>query len=64
MVTYILILFAHVGGLVDESNALTAVPGFTVEKECIDAGESAKKIANTLTRKLDYACVKQTRDAP
>ena len=63
MVTWVLLVFAHVGALGDgNSNALVAVPGFEVQAECTAAGEAYKKLAGNTVKKIEYACVKQTRE--
>jgi hypothetical protein len=62
MVTYILILFFHVGTLGDtDSNTTTTVPGFTNKQECEQAGSDAKRLVNGTVKELNYVCVKQTR---
>lgn len=60
-ITWVLILFAHVGPLGEgNSNALTAVPGFASQQECTAAGEAAKSLGNATTKLIKYACVKQS----
>jgi hypothetical protein len=62
MITYILILFAHVGAMGDgNSNALASIPGFASKQECDTAGESAKRLGNGTTKEIKFVCVKQTR---
>jgi len=62
MVTWILIVFAHVGPMGDgNSNALTNVPGFATQDECTAAGTEAKKLTRGTVKSLDFVCVKQTR---
>jgi len=62
MITWILIIFAHVGPLADgNSNALQSVPGFATQAECTAAGEAAKSLASGTTKIIRVTCVKQTR---
>lgn len=62
MITYVLILFAHVGMLGDgNSNSLAVVPGFTSQQECQQAGAAAKDLSVGSTKLIKFACVKQTR---
>jgi hypothetical protein len=62
MVTWVLIVFAHVGAMGDgNSNALTNVPGFGTAQECQTAGESVKKLARGTVKSIDFVCVQQTR---
>jgi len=61
VITYILILFAHVGPMGEgNSNAVASVPGFATQQECIDAGRAAKELARGTTKSIEFACVKQT----
>ena len=62
MVTFILLVFAHVGPVGDgNSNALTAVSGFVTEAECRAAGDAYAKLANGTTKQIRYTCVRQSR---
>lgn len=62
MITWVLILFAHVGPIGDgNSNALASVPGFQRQAECKAAGEAAVTMANGTVKKISYVCVQQTR---
>ena len=62
MVTWILILFAHVGAMGSgNSNALTSVPGFASQAECSDAGKAAKALVAGTVKEISYACVRQTK---
>lgn len=58
MLTWTLILFAHVGimGKTD-SNALTSVPGFESYASCQKAGEAAKSMATGTVKEIRYVCV-------
>jgi len=62
MITWVLIVFAHVGVLgKTDSNALTSVPGFTVLAECMQAGDATKTLSNGTVKDIKYVCVKQTK---
>jgi hypothetical protein len=59
---WILILFAHAGPMSDkDSMALTNVPAFSSEQQCITAGEQAKKLASYTTKVVKYVCVQGTK---
>lgn len=58
--TFILILFAHVGPLGSgNSNALTSVPGFKSEQDCLQAGKAAAALGNGTMKLIKFVCVKQ-----
>ena len=62
MLTFALILFAHVGVMGQgNSNAITTLPGFTSEAECRAAGDAAKKLVSGTVKEISYVCVKQTK---
>lgn len=62
MITWILIIFAHVGPLSDgNSVALESVPGFSSTVECTDAGNAAQELAKKTTKIINYVCVRQKR---
>ena len=53
-----LILFAHAGVMSNtDSMALTSVPGFRTQQECIIAGKTAEKMATATTKVIKYTCV-------
>ena len=53
-----LILFAHVGMMSDkDSMALTSVPGFRTQQECVAAGKTAEKMSTGTTKVIKYTCV-------
>lgn len=59
IVTYSLILFAHVGSMGDgNSNTLAVVSGFTNEAGCKQAGEQSKKLVSGTVKDLRYVCVR------
>lgn len=61
MTTWILILFFHVGPFADgNSNAVTSIPGFASQKECIAAGQQARSLTNNTVKESNFVCVKQT----
>jgi hypothetical protein len=61
MVTFVLILFFHVGAMGNgNSNAVDSVPGFKSSEECLAAGAQAKKLVSGTVKELNFACVKQT----
>ena len=59
---WVLLLFAHAGPMSDkDSMALTNVPGFVSEAECVSAGEQAKKMAAYTTKVMKYQCIKVSK---
>lgn len=53
-----LILFAHAGTMSStDSMALTTVPGFTSQQQCIAAGDNAKRMALGTTKVIKFNCV-------
>lgn len=61
MMSWVLILFVHVGAMGDgNSNALTNVPGFATQAECEVAGKQSKKLTSGTVKSLEYVCVQQT----
>jgi len=56
MMTWVLILFFHVG----PCNAVTNVPGFISIQECQAAGNQAKTLANGIEKASGFVCVQQT----
>ena len=61
MITYVLILFFHVGVMADgNSNAATTVPGFSTLQECNQAGAEVKALVKGTVKQLSFVCVKQT----
>lgn len=58
-ITWILILFAHVGTLgTGNSNALTTAE-FSSEATCKAAGDSARKMAQGTVKEINYVCTKK-----
>jgi len=57
-----LILFAHVGMMSDkDSMALTSVPGFRTQQECVAAGKTAERMATGTTKVMKFTCVEVTK---
>jgi len=57
-----LVLFAHVGMMSDkDSMALTSVPGFRTQQECVTAGKAAEKMAFGTTKVMKFICVEVTK---
>jgi hypothetical protein len=57
-----LVLFAHVGMMSDkDSMALTSVPGFRTQPECVTAGKAAEKMAAGTTKVMKFICVEVTK---
>lgn len=57
-----LILFAHAGTMSStDSMALTTVPGFATQQQCVAAGETSKKMALGTTKVIKYTCVEVTK---
>ena len=61
MITFVLIVFFHVGSMGDgNSNATAVVPGFINIAECQDAGRQATGLTNGTVKEGKFVCVKQT----
>ena len=61
MVTYILVLFLHVGIWGEnDSNASTNIPGFTSLAECQEAGAESLKLTKDTKKETTFVCLKQT----
>lgn len=61
MITYILVLFFHVGPMADNnSNAAISIPGFTSEQECKAGGEKSKSLIYGTVKEVNFVCLKQT----
>lgn len=59
MSTFILILMMHVGPIgKGNSNALTTAE-FSSKEACIEAGESATRMALSTVKEIKYVCVKK-----
>ena len=57
-----LILFAHAGTMSStDSMALTTVPGFSTQQQCVAAGDNAKRMALATTKVIKYTCVEVTK---
>lgn len=57
-ITFILIIFAHVGPMGDgNSNALTSIGGFASSEACQAAGMQAKTLARGSVKRIDFVCV-------
>lgn len=57
-----LILFAHAGVMSNtDSMALTSVPGFRTQQECVSAGKTATQMALATTKVIKYTCVEVTK---
>ena len=53
-----LILFAHAGVMSNtDSMALTSVPGFRTQQECVAAGKAAEKMTTATTKAMKFTCV-------
>ena len=53
-----LILFAHVRMMSDkDSMALTSVPGFRSQQECVAAGKAAERMVVATTKVMKFTCV-------
>jgi hypothetical protein len=56
---WVLILFAHASILSDgDSMALTNVPGFFSQQECIAAGNESVKMSSGTTKAIKFKCFK------
>lgn len=62
MTTWVLIVFAYANMFADadDSVALTNVPGFVTQQQCIDAGAQVTKMAGG-HKDIKYSCVKLGR---
>lgn len=57
-VSFVLILFAHVGVVGDEnSNALSMQDGFISFKTCEAAGKAAQSLARGTVKEISFVCV-------
>lgn len=62
MITWILIVLAHVGPMGQMGNtSLSSVPGFGSQQECQQAGAAAESLAKGTFLEVRFVCVKQTR---
>lgn len=57
--TWILILFAHVGPMGSGNSNALATQVFSSQSTCIQAGESARKLVTGSVKSIEYVCVKQ-----
>ena len=57
--TYILVLFAHVGMMGDGNSNSLAMHQFSSEQTCKVAGEAARKLSMGSTKEITFVCVKQ-----
>lgn len=61
MITWVLILFAHVGTMGSgNSNALLAVPGFSSLEQCGEAGKKSERLASGTVKEVRWVCVQQS----
>jgi len=44
-----------------DSMALTSVPGFRTQPECVTAGKAAEKMAAGTTKVMKFTCVEVTK---
>jgi hypothetical protein len=44
-----------------DSMALTSVPGFRTQQECVAAGKTAEKMASGTTKVMKFTCVEVTK---
>jgi len=44
-----------------DSMALTSVPGFRTQQECVTAGKAAEKMAFGTTKVMKFICVEVTK---
>jgi hypothetical protein len=57
-----LILFAHAGVMSNtDSMALTTVPGFRSQQECMAAGKTSEKMTTATTKVMKFTCVEVTK---
>lgn len=61
MITWVLILFAHVSAFRSgNSNTLTSVPGFITQQQCDTAGaDASSKLTQGTSQVIDYVCEPQ-----
>ncbi len=61
MISYVLILFMSIGPLSEkDSMALTSIPGFYKQEDCINAGKAAVLAFDKGTKDGKFVCVAQT----
>jgi hypothetical protein len=57
---WILVLFIHAGVMSNsDSVALTNVPGFTVQAECLAAGRAAQALTGGTTKDTRFVCLQR-----
>lgn len=62
MITFILVVFFHVGPMGDgNSNATTNIAGFKTVAECQAAGVEVSSMTKGTVKKTEFVCVKQTQ---
>ena len=61
MTSYVLILFMSIGVMSDkDSMALTSIPGFYKQEDCMNAGKAAVQTFARGTKDGKFVCVLQT----
>jgi hypothetical protein len=56
-VTYVLILFAHVGPMGDGNSNSLFLQEFNSDKACAAAGVAAKRLAQGTAKSIEWVCV-------
>lgn len=60
MITWVLIIWIHAGVLADgNSMALTSIPGFSSEAQCMQAGQKAVTLTARTVKNAQIVCVQQ-----
>lgn len=58
---WILVIMIHAGALSSkDSMAITSVPGFKTQEECIAAGKASEVLGKTTTKDVKFVCLKQS----
>lgn len=60
--SWILIIYIYAGALANgDSVAITNIPYFATEQECIQAGKQAKELVNGSTKVYRFVCIKGSK---
>lgn len=59
--TWILILFAHVGIMGSGNSNALATATFKTQAACVSAGEDAKRMAGGTVKNIAYVCAPDTK---
>jgi hypothetical protein len=60
LITFVLILFAHVGPMGDGNSNALATAEFTSSKACEAAGKRAQEMAKGTVKRIEFVCVQKS----